>query len=226
MSSNILSRPVDVSKFGIIYAGAQKNIGPAGVSVVIIREDLLQTSELADGLLPVPLMLDYKTMVKNNSLYNTPPMFGIYISSLVFDWLLDPAAQRVQDGEQYFVKELSGVQAAAARNDRKATKLYRALEESKFYRAVVTDKAARSKMNIPFRISRAPKNDPTAVANKADDEALEAAFVAQAEARGLLQLAGHRSVGGIRASIYNAMPEEGIDVLIAFLNEFEQQHQD
>ncbi|KAI8598925.1 phosphoserine aminotransferase [Dissophora ornata] len=224
MSSNILSRPVDVSKFGVIYAGAQKNIGPAGVSVVIVREDLLQTSELADGLLPVPLMLDYKTMTKNNSLYNTPPMFAIYMSSLVFDWLLDPAAQRVQDGEQYHEKDLVGVEAAFARNERKAAKLYKALEESRFCRIVVTDKEARSKMNVPFRISAASKGDPTAVANKAEDEAMETAFVAQAEAKGLLQLAGHRSVGGIRASIYNAMPEEGVDVLIAFLKEFEQQY--
>ncbi|KAG0004156.1 hypothetical protein BGZ80_008688 [Entomortierella chlamydospora] len=225
MSSNILSRPVDVSKFGVIYAGAQKNIGPAGVSVVIVREDLLQTSELSDGLLPIPLMLDYKTMAKNNSLYNTPPMFAIYISSLVFEWLLDSAAQRVQDGEAYQDgKNLIGVEAAAARNERKASKLYKALEESKFCRIVVTDKQSRSKMNIPFRISKAPKNDPNAVPNKAEDEAMEAAFVQQAEARGLLQLAGHRSVGGIRASIYNAMPEEGVDVLIAFLKEFEAQY--
>ncbi|KAI7820306.1 pyridoxal phosphate-dependent transferase [Gamsiella multidivaricata] len=223
MSSNILSRPVDVSKFGVIYAGAQKNIGPAGVSVVIVREDLLQTSELADGVAPVPLMLDYKTMVKNNSLYNTPPMFAIYISSLVFDWLLDPQAQRVQDG-QYFSKELKGIEAAAARNERKAAKLYKALEDSRLYRIVVKDVAARSKMNVPFRISKAPKSDPNAVPDKAEDEKIEADFVAQAEARGLLQLAGHRSVGGIRASIYNAMTEEGVDVLIAFLKEFEQQH--
>ncbi|KAG0199993.1 hypothetical protein BGX28_006817 [Mortierella sp. GBA30] len=224
MSSNILSRPVDVSKFGVIYAGAQKNIGPAGVSVVIIREDLLHTSEERDGVLPVPLMLDYKTMVKNNSLYNTPPMFAIYMASLVFDWLLDPKAQRVQDGEKYFVKELVGVEAAEARNERKAKKLYQALEESRFCRVVVTDKAARSKMNVPFRISKAPKNDPEAVSDKAEDEKMEQAFVAQAEAKGLLQLAGHRSVGGIRASIYNAMPEEGVDVLIAFLKEFEKQY--
>ncbi|KAF9939650.1 hypothetical protein BGZ67_009127 [Mortierella alpina] len=223
MSSNILSRPVDVSKFGVIYAGAQKNIGPAGVSVVIVREDLLHTSEAHDGVLPVPLMLDYKTMVKNNSLYNTPPMFAIYMASLVFDWLLDPKAQKVQDGA-YFDRELVGVEAAAVRNDRKAKKLYQALEESRFCRVVVTDQAARSKMNVPFRISAARKDDPAAVPNKAEDEKMEAAFVAQAEARGLLQLAGHRSVGGIRASIYNAMTEEGVDVLIAFLKEFENQY--
>ncbi|KAF9357991.1 hypothetical protein BGX34_009120 [Mortierella sp. NVP85] len=223
MSSNILSRPVDVSKFGIIYAGAQKNIGPAGVTLVIVREDLLQTAELADGLFPVPLMLDYKTTVKNNSLYNTPPMFGIYVSKLVFDWLLDADAQRVQDGAQSQGGNLVGVEAAAARNERKAAKLYKALEESRFCRLVVTDKAARSKMNVPFRITKT-KNDPSAVANKAEDEAMETAFVAEAESKGLLQLAGHRSVGGIRASIYNAMPEEGIDVLIAFIKEFEQKY--
>ncbi|KAF9911255.1 hypothetical protein BX616_010634 [Lobosporangium transversale] len=228
MSSNILSRPVDVSKFGVIYAGAQKNIGPAGVSVVIIRDDLLQTSEEKDGLSPVPLMLDYKTMVKNNSLYNTPPMFAIYMSSLVFEWLLDPKAQRIQDGEKEADKsiqqDLVGVQAAAARNARKAGKLYKALQESKLYRIVVTDEKSRSKMNVPFRISTADKLDPHAVSDKKKDEALEAAFVAQAEAKGLLQLAGHRSVGGIRASIYNAMPEEGVDVLIDFLKEFEKQN--
>ncbi|KAF9131237.1 hypothetical protein BGW39_002087, partial [Mortierella sp. 14UC] len=228
MSSNILSRPVDISKFGVIYAGAQKNIGPAGVSVVIIREDLLQTSELKDGLQPVPLMLDYKTMVKNNSLYNTPPMFAIYISSLVFDWLLDAKAQRVQDGDAslYPHSEFVGVEAAQARNERKAAKLYKALEESRFCRIVVQDKAARSKMNIPFRISATPKNatGADATVDKKKDEAMEAAFVAQAEAKGLLQLAGHRSVGGIRASIYNAMTEEGVDVLIAFLKEFENQY--
>lgn len=225
MSSNILSRSVDVSKFGVIYAGAQKNIGPAGVSVVIIREDLLQTSELQHGLQPVALMMDYKTMVKNNSLYNTPPMFAIYISSLVFDWLLEPAAQRVQDGNDASLHSgLVGVEAAQARNERKAAKLYKALEESRFCRIVVQDKAARSKMNIPFRISAARKDDPTAVADKAQDEAMEKAFVAQAEAKGLLQLAGHRSVGGIRASIYNAMTEEGVDVLINYLKEFEKQY--
>ncbi|KAF9178785.1 hypothetical protein BGZ50_007465 [Haplosporangium sp. Z 11] len=224
MSSNILSRPVDVTKFGVIYAGAQKNIGPAGVSVVIVRDDLLHTGEVNDGVMPVPLMLDYKTMAKNDSLYNTPPMFAIYMASLAFDWLLDPAAQRVQDGEKYYEKELAGVQAAAARNERKANKLYKALDESRIYRAVVTDKVVRSKMNVPFRISAAPKDDPNAVANKEQDEAMEAAFIAQAEARGLLQLGGHRSVGGIRASIYNAMPEEGVDVLIEFMKEFEEQY--
>ncbi|KAF9922777.1 hypothetical protein FBU30_007102 [Linnemannia zychae] len=224
MSSNILSRPVDVSKFGVIYAGAQKNIGPAGVSVVIIREDLLQTSEAKDGLMPVALMLDYKTMVKNNSLYNTPPMFAIYISSLVFEWLLNPADQRIQDGAGAPDTQLIGVEAAQARNERKASKLYKALEESRFCRIVVQDKAARSKMNIPFRISATPKGDASAVPDKKKDDAMEAAFVAQAEARGLLQLAGHRSVGGIRASIYNAMTEEGVDVLISFIKEFEAQY--
>ncbi|KAG9071890.1 Phosphoserine aminotransferase [Linnemannia hyalina] len=226
MSSNILSRPVDVSKFGVIYAGAQKNIGPAGVSVVIIREDLLQTSELKDGLPAVALMLDYKTMVKNNSLYNTPPMFAIYISSLVFEWLLDAPSQRVQDGDAsiYPHSSLVGVEAAQARNERKASKLYKALDESRFCRIVVQDKAARSKMNIPFRISATPKGDSSAIVDKKKDEEMEAAFVAQAEAKGLLQLAGHRSVGGIRASIYNAMTEEGVDVLIAYLKEFESQY--
>ncbi|KAG0053094.1 Phosphoserine aminotransferase [Gryganskiella cystojenkinii] len=224
MSSNILSRKVDVSKFGVIYAGAQKNIGPAGVSVVIVREDLLETSELGNGLVPVPLMLDYKTMAKNNSLYNTPPMFGIYISSLVFEWLLNPEAQRVQDGQQAIQGDLTvGIEAAERRNKRKAAKLYQALEESKFFHIVVSDKAARSKMNVTFTISATPKGSSQA-ANKDTDKAMEKSFLAQAEERGLLQLPGHRSVGGIRASIYNAMTEEGVDVLIAFLKEFEQQY--
>ncbi|GJJ78131.1 phosphoserine aminotransferase [Entomortierella parvispora] len=224
MSSNILSRKVDVSKFGVIYAGAQKNIGPAGVSVVIVREDLLETSESKNGLVPVPLMLDYKTMAKNNSLYNTPPMFGIYISSLVFDWLLNVEAQRIQDGQQAVANDQTvGVEAAEARNKRKAEKLYTALEESRFFHIVVSDKAARSKMNVTFTISATPKGSDAAV-DKEADKAMEKAFLSQAEERGLLQLPGHRSVGGIRASIYNAMTEEGVDVLIAFLKEFEQQY--
>ncbi|KAG0229867.1 hypothetical protein BGW41_002856 [Actinomortierella wolfii] len=234
MSSNILSRKVDVSKFGVIYAGAQKNIGPAGVSVVIVREDLLKTAELADGMVPVPLMLDYKTMVKNNSLYNTPPMFAIYISSLVFEWLLNADQQRAHNGAYHDQivsatgrSDLVGIEAAEARNARKAAKLYDAIENSRFCKLVVTDRAARSRMNVPFRIAVAPRTPDMSEEDKkkadAADKAVEARFVAEAEAKGLLQLAGHRSVGGIRASIYNAMPEEGVDVLIQFIKDFEAQ---
>ncbi|KAF9970007.1 hypothetical protein BGZ73_007416 [Actinomortierella ambigua] len=234
MSSNILSRPVDVSKFGVIYAGAQKNIGPAGVSVVIVREDLLKTAEQKDGMVPVPLMLDYNTMVKNNSLYNTPPMFAIYMSSLVFDWLLNQEQQKVHDGAYHDQivaatghSDLVGIEAAVARNARKAAKLYNAIEQSRFCKLVVTDKAARSRMNVPFRIMVAKRTADMSEEDKkkadAEDKAVEARFVREAEAKGLLQLAGHRSVGGIRASIYNAMPEEGVDVLVQFIRDFEAQ---
>ncbi|KAG0266617.1 hypothetical protein DFQ27_009624 [Actinomortierella ambigua] len=235
MSSNILSRKVDVTKFGVIYAGAQKNIGPAGVSVVIVREDLLKTAELKDGMVPVPLMLDYNTMVKNNSLYNTPPMFAIYISSLVFDWLLNAEQQKLHDGAYHDQivaaaggrSDLVGIDAAVARNARKASKLYNAIEQSRFCKLVVTDKPSRSRMNVPFRILVANRTADMSDEDKkkadAEDKAVEARFVREAEAKGLFQLAGHRSVGGIRASIYNAMPEEGVDVLVQFIKDFEAQ---
>jgi len=195
MSSNILSRPVDISKFGVVYAGAQKNIGPAGVTVVIIRRDLLAPpNSAADSRdLPIiPLMFDYKTHVDNNSLYNTPPTFGIYIASLVFDWLL----------------ERGGVQTMVQVNARKAAKLYSVIDASSVYTGTVGS-SFRSRMNVTFRI-------------KSTD--LEKAFLAGAEKRRMVQLKGHRSVGGVRASIYNAVTEEDVDALIKYMIEFEALH--
>jgi len=195
MSSNILTRPIDISKFGVIYAGAQKNIGPAGVTIVIIRRDLLTPpNSAADSRdLPIiPLMLDYKTHVDHNSLYNTPPTFGIYISSLVFEWLL----------------ERGGVETMAQVNARKAAKLYSLIDASNFYVGNV-EPSFRSRMNVTFRI-------------KSTD--LEKDFLAGAEKRRMMQLKGHRSVGGIRASIYNTVTEEDIDTLIKYMVEFESLH--
>jgi phosphoserine aminotransferase len=188
MSSTILSRALDVSKFGVIYAGAQKNIGPAGLTIVIIREDLIG---LAGGPgVKVPAMLDYATHAKADSMYNTPPTYAIYIAGLVFAALL-------ADG---------GVAAAERRNRAKADLLYSYLDSSDFYTNPVA-KPDRSRMNIPFTLA---------------DAALDAEFLAGATERGLVQLKGHRSVGGMRASLYNAMPLEGVEALIAYLREFEQ----
>jgi len=188
MSSSILSRPVDVSKFGIIYAGAQKNIGPAGLTIVIIREDLLGHARES-----TPSMLNYKIHADNESMYNTPPTFAWYIAGLVFKWL----------------KEQGGVEAITKLNQRKADKLYHAIDQSEgFYRNPV-DLACRSKMNVPFILR---------------DESLDKIFLDESANAGLVQLKGHRSVGGMRASIYNAMPEEGIDALIDFMNHFKNQH--
>lgn len=182
MSSNILSRPVDVSRYGLIYAGAQKNIGPAGLTIVIIREDLL-------GLASPPAMLDYATHAKSDSMYNTPPTYGIYVAGLVFSHLL----------------ETGGVAAAEDRNRAKAQLLYDRIDGSDFY-ANPVQPADRSRMNVPFTLA---------------DPGLDAAFLAGAEERGLIQLKGHRSVGGMRASIYNAMPIEGVQCLVHYLDEFE-----
>ncbi|KAG5457852.1 MAG: pyridoxal phosphate-dependent transferase, partial [Olpidium bornovanus] len=194
MSSNILSRPVDVCKFGVIYAGAQKNIGPAGMTVVIVREDLLAAPASADDATgrsaPVgPLTLNYKLQADNNSLYNTAPTFAIYLAGLVFEWLL----------------ARGGLPAITAANERKARKLYDTIDASRgFYRCPV-DIASRSRMNVVFRLP-IPE--------------LESKFVTEAEARDMVQLRGHRSVGGIRASIYNAMAEGGVEVLAKFMEEF------
>jgi phosphoserine aminotransferase len=194
MSSNILSRPVDVSKFGLIYAGAQKNIGPAGLAIVIVRDDLVGH---ADPRLPT--MLDYKTHADNGSMYNTPPTYAIYIAGLVFRWL----------------KQNGGVAAMEQTNIAKAGLLYRAIDASSgFYRCPV-DKSDRSRMNVPFTIQGA---------GTLKDPGLDREFLSQADARGLLQLKGHRSVGGMRASIYNAMPLEGVQALVAFMNEFANGH--
>ena len=187
MSSTILSRPVDVSKYGVIYAGAQKNIGPAGVTVVIVREDLL-----GQTLPGTPTMFDYKTHADNESMYNTPPTYGIYIAGLVFKWL----------------KDKGGLQAMERVNIAKSQLLYDYLDSTDFYNSPVAPEN-RSRMNIPFTLK---------------DAALDEEFLKGAKARGLLQLKGHRSVGGMRASIYNAMPVEGVQALIDYMKEFERTH--
>ncbi len=188
MSSNILSRPYDVTQFGLIYAGAQKNIGPAGLGVVIVREDLL--GQAAPG---TPTMLDYKVHADADSMYNTPPTYGIYMAGLVFQWL----------------KKRGGVAEMERANIAKAELLYGAIDASNgFYHCPVV-KADRSRMNVPFTLK---------------DAALDGEFLKQADARGLLQLKGHRSVGGMRASIYNAMPLAGVQALVEFTNDFAKQH--
>jgi phosphoserine aminotransferase len=197
MSSNILSKPIDVSKYGLIFAGAQKNMGPSGVTVVIIREDLIGTRK--NPQLKVPLMLDYKIFADNKSMYNTPPTFAIYICGLVYKWLL----------------ELGGLSKMAEINKRKADAIYNAIKESQgFYVCPVVKENLRSKMNIPFRLTK----------NGEPSKELEAEFAKQAEANGMVQLPGHRSVGGMRASLYNALPEEGALALAQFMREFAKQH--
>ena len=188
MSSNILSRPIDVSKYGLIYAGAQKNVGPAGLTIVIVREDLI--GQVIAG---TPTMLDYKTHAENDSMYNTPPTYGIYIAGLVFQWL----------------KRNGGIAQMEKTNIAKANLVYGAIDASNgFYNCPVAT-SDRSRMNIPFTLK---------------DAALDGDFLKQAEARGLLQLKGHRSVGGMRASIYNAMPLAGVQALVGFMGEFAKQH--
>jgi phosphoserine aminotransferase len=188
MSSDILSRPIDVSKFGLIYGGAQKNIGPAGLTIVIVRDDLLGQA------LPIcPSAFDFKTVAENDSMYNTPPTYAIYIAGLVFQWL----------------KDQGGLAAMAERNRAKAALIYDFLDAgSGFYKSPV-QKDSRSLMNVPFKLA---------------DESLDGAFLKGAEARGMLQLKGHRSVGGMRASIYNAMPKEGVQALVSYMKEFEASH--
>jgi len=187
MSSTILSRPVDVSRYGLIYAGAQKNIGPAGLTVVIVRDDLV-----GETLAGTPTMFDYRVHADNGSMYNTPPTFAWYLAGLVFKWLQDQG----------------GLNAMAEINRHKSARLYAAIEQSDFYSSPV-DAACRSWMNVPFTLA---------------DATLDAAFLEQAGQAGLLNLKGHRSVGGMRASIYNAMPESGIATLIDFMGEFERTH--
>ncbi|MFP4146659.1 MAG: 3-phosphoserine/phosphohydroxythreonine transaminase [Halorhodospira sp.] len=187
MSSTLLSRPIDVSRYGLIYAGAQKNIGPAGVTVVIVREDLLGAA-----LPQTPVVWDYKQQVDADSMLNTPATYPLYIAGLVFQWL----------------KDLGGLEAMAEINQRKARKLYDAIDASALYTNPV-DPQARSWMNVPFVLA---------------DASLDATFLEEAEAAGLTTLKGHRSVGGMRASIYNAMPEEGVDRLVAFMADFEQRY--
>ena len=186
-SSDILSRPIEISKYGLIYAGAQKNLGPAGTTIVIIREDLLQRSSKS-----LHTMLNYATHAENGSLYNTPPVFAIYGVGLVLQWL------RAQ----------GGLQAIARVNQRKAAKLYAEIDRTGFYRATA-NKDDRSLMNVTFRLP---------------SEALEKQFVKESTAAGFDGLKGHRSVGGMRASIYNAFPEDGIDGLVDFMREFERKN--
>lgn len=187
MSSTILSRPVDVSRFGVIYAGAQKNIGPAGLTVVLVREDLI--AEPRPG---TPALFSYRVHADAGSMYNTPPTYAWYVAGLVFHW----------------IKEQGGLAAMAERNARKAGKLYAAIDGSDFY-ANPVDPGCRSWMNVPFTLA---------------DPDLDSVFLDEAGAAGLLTLKGHRSVGGMRASIYNAMPEAGVDALIQFMVEFERRH--
>lgn len=189
MSSTLLSRPIDISKYGLIYAGAQKNIGPAGLTLVIVRDELLG-APLPDA----PAMLDYATYAKAGSMYNTPPTYSWYLAGLVFKW----------------IKQQGGLEAMASINKRKSDKLYAAIDASEFYSSPV-DVACRSWMNVPFVFAESD--------HKAEQEK---AFLAGAKERGLLALKGHRSVGGMRASLYNAMPESGVDALIDFMQYFEK----
>ena len=187
MSSNILSRPIDVSKYGLIYAGAQKNIGPAGLTIVIVREDLI--GETVKG---TPVMFEYKTHADNDSMYNTPPTYSIYIAGLVFKLL----------------KAQGGLAAMEAVNRAKAKLIYDFLDASKLFVSPVA-RENRSLMNIPFTLK---------------DASLDEEFLKGAKARGMAQLKGHKSVGGMRASIYNAMPIEGVQALVAFMADFEKQY--
>lgn len=189
MSSNFISKPVDVSKYGVIYAGAQKNVGPAGVTIVIIREDLIGHVRPS-----APTMLDYKIHAENDSMYNTPPCWSLYICGLVFDKLL----------------KQGGLEAQQKVNEQKAKVLYDAIVASNGFYSNPVDPASRSLMNVPFTIPSNPD--------------LEKTFTKETEKLGLLQLKGHRSVGGMRASIYNAMPLEGVQTLAAFMADFHARH--
>ena len=185
VSSCFLSEPIDVTKYGVVYGGVQKNVGPAGVVIAIIREDLI-----TDDVLPgTPTMLKWKTQADNDSLYNTPPCYGIYICGKVFKW----------------IKAMGGLSVMKQKNEEKAKILYDFLDESRMFKGTV-EKKDRSLMNVPF------------VTGNAD---LDAKFVKEAEAAGFVNLKGHRSVGGMRASIYNAMPKEGVEKLVAFMKDFE-----
>jgi phosphoserine aminotransferase len=184
-SSDMYSRPIDVSRYGLIYAGAQKNLGPSGVTLVIVRKDLLARSAKS-----LPIMLNYRTMAEQHSLYNTPPTFGIYILGLVMKWL----------------RSIGGLEAIASVNERKAARLYAELDRTAFWRPHA-EKTSRSRMNVTFRLPSEP---------------LESMFVKEATAAGFDGLKGHRSVGGLRASIYNAFPEEGVAALVQFMQEFER----
>lgn len=187
MSSNILSKPVDVNRYGLIYAGAQKNIGPSGLTVVIVRDELL-----GHAMKITPSVFDFKQQAENDSMLNTPPTYACYIAGLVFKW----------------VKAQGGLKAMEQHNIAKAAVLYDYLDTTSFYKAPVK-KEDRSRMNVPFKLV---------------NESLDEAFLQGAKERGLVQLKGHRSVGGMRASIYNAMPIEGVKALVAYMKEFEKSH--
>jgi len=187
MSSTLLSRPIKVSRYGVIYAGAQKNIGPAGLTVVIVREDLI-----GRPIVGTPAMFDYQSHADTGSMYNTPPTYAWYLAGLVFQWL----------------RRRGGLESMAAINARKAEALYVAIDASGFYTNPV-EFSSRSRMNVPFTLA---------------DPGLDQRFLTEAAAAGLVTLKGHRSVGGMRASIYNAMPEEGVLALIAFMQEFERKY--
>ncbi|KFK30206.1 hypothetical protein AALP_AA7G231900 [Arabis alpina] len=188
MSSNFCSKPVDVSKFGVIYGGAQKNVGPSGVTIVIIRKDLI-----GDARDFTPVMLDYKIHDENSSLYNTPPCFGIYMCGLVFEDLL----------------EQGGLKEVEKKNQKKADLLYNAIEGSNGFFKCPVEKSVRSLMNVPFTLEKSE---------------LEAEFIKEAAKEKMVQLKGHRSVGGMRASIYNAMPLAGVEKLVAFMKDFQAKH--
>ena len=187
MSSTILSRPIDVDQFGVIYAGAQKNIGPAGLCIVIVRRDLLGRAREN-----IPAMLDWKIAAENDSMYNTPPTFGIYLAGLVFEWL----------------ESLGGLDTMYAINKRKAETLYKVIDDSEFY-ANPVDPQSRSLMNVPFTLA---------------DATLDKVFLERAEEAQLLNLKGHRSVGGMRASIYNAVEQASVDALCEFMHRFEKEN--
>ncbi|SHF16732.1 phosphoserine aminotransferase apoenzyme [Modicisalibacter ilicicola DSM 19980] len=188
MSSSILSGSLDVSRFGVIYAGAQKNIGPAGLALVIVRDDLLDRARPE-----TPTMFNYRVMAENGSMYNTPPTYAWYLAGLVFDWLRN---------------DVGGLEAMHAINARKAARLYAAIDGSDFYANPIAP-INRSRMNVPFVLA---------------DERLNAVFLEEAEMAGLLNLKGHRSVGGMRASLYNAVSEAAVEALVGFMDDFERRH--
>lgn len=188
MSSSFLSEPIDISKYGLIYAGAQKNVGPAGTVIVIIREDLIRHDLAAD----TPIMMRYDIQAEHQSMYNTPPTYGIYLCGKVFRWLLDQG----------------GLKAIDKINKHKASLIYDYLDQSKMFKGTV-DKEARSLMNVCF---------------KSTSDALDEKFIKEAKAKGFDNLKGHRSVGGMRASIYNAMPTEGVEALVQFMRDFEKEN--
>jgi len=191
-SSHMFSRPIDVTKYGLIYAGVQKNLGPAGATMVIVRDDLVKKAAEYKSYANLPIMLQYGTHVPEKSLYNTPPAFTIYMVGLVMKWLVS----------------IGGLEAMDRINERKAQKLYAEIDRTGFYRGHAA-KDSRSRMNVTFRLP---------------NEELEAKFVKESKAAGLDGLKGHRSVGGLRASIYNAFPEEGVEALVAFMQDFEKKN--